>query len=205
MNIIMSPLLACVVLCLFSLFVVRVDAVVSSIRGEGGSEGGYVEDVPIIRKLSLGDAIPGSYIVQMKQNDQQEVQALDFVLSLNITPDRVFQRVMKGFTVKGMSEKEAKKLARSPGIASVTSDIVVGLDTFREEAFMDDNAVAREGQTIPWGVKRVKGGVTYKGTNVVWVLDTGIQLDHEDLNVDASRCHSIYGGSCDDDNGHGTQ
>jgi Peptidase inhibitor I9 len=204
--IIMSPLLACVVICFFCLCVVRVDAEVSSIRGSQGTAHG-VNDVRIARRLNPGDVIPGSYIVQLKENDEQEVQALDFVLSLNTAPDRVFQRAMKGFSVKGMSESEAKKLAESPGVASVVPDIVVGLVTSHETVSMDDNVAVdhAKGQAMPWGVKRVKGGVTYTGDNVAWVLDTGIQLDHEDLNVDASRCHSIYGGSCADDHGHGTQ
>jgi hypothetical protein len=180
----------------------RVGAVVSSIRGLNGD---HVEDVPDARKFIPGDVIPGSYIVQLKENGLQEVHSLDFLISLNIRPDRVFQRAMKGFSVKGLSAMDAKRLANSPSIASVTPDIVVGLDTSHEEVSMEDNDVAMEGQKVPWGVRRVKGGVTYTGDNVAWVLDTGIQLDHEDLNVDASRCHSIYGGSCNDDNGHGTQ
>jgi hypothetical protein len=203
----MSTLLACAVACFLSLCVVAVDADVSSIRGLSQGTHDGVEDAPTTRRLNIGDVIPGSYIVRLKESDQQEVQALDFGLSFNITPERVFQRAMKGFSVKGMSESEAKRLAESPGISSVVPDIVVGLGTSHEEVSMYGNAdVAHaEGQTMPWGVKRVNGGVTYTGDNVAWVLDTGIQLDHEDLNVDASRCHSIYGGSCDDDHGHGSQ
>jgi hypothetical protein len=40
---------------------------------------------------------------------------------------------------------------------------------------------------VPWGVARVNGGITYTGTGVAWIIDSGIDLDHPDLKVDVSR------------------
>jgi hypothetical protein len=59
-------------------------------------------------------------------------------------------------------------------------------------------------QTIPWGVQRVGG--PFDGTSKkAWILDTGIDLDHPDLNVDTNNSVSfITGESADDLNGHGT-
>ena len=62
---------------------------------------------------------------------------------------------------------------------------------------------------VPWGIDRVGGAVAYSGNRVSWVLDTGIQLDHPDLNVDASRGFTAFssgpdGQDADDRNGHGT-
>ncbi|MBT8295515.1 MAG: S8 family peptidase, partial [Gramella sp.] len=64
-------------------------------------------------------------------------------------------------------------------------------------------------QETPYGISRVNGGEAYTGSNVAWVVDTGIDLDHEDLNVDASRGFNAFtsgkdGRSLDDGNGHGT-
>jgi subtilisin len=62
-------------------------------------------------------------------------------------------------------------------------------------------------QTLPWGIDRVKApqvqalGVSGTGIKVA-VLDTGILLSHEDLNVVGG--YSAFGGSYNDDNGHGT-
>ena len=40
-------------------------------------------------------------------------------------------------------------------------------------------------QSVPWGVTRVGGGAgTGSGSGTAWVIDTGIDLDHPDLNVD---------------------
>lgn len=62
---------------------------------------------------------------------------------------------------------------------------------------------------VPWGITRVGGPVVYTGTKVAWVIDTGIQLNHPDLNVDGSRGTTVFtsgpdASSPDDRNGHGT-
>lgn len=68
-----------------------------------------------------------------------------------------------------------------------------------------DNA----GQATPWGVKRVKAPYAHKqgikGNNVsVAVIDTGIDTDHEDLQVAGGISLLDYTTSYNDDNGHGT-
>ncbi len=66
------------------------------------------------------------------------------------------------------------------------------------------------GQSLPWGVDRIDAELvhlTNKGAGVkIAVLDTGIDLDHPDLNVAGNVCLIIPGGppTGDDDNGHGT-
>ncbi|WP_235336810.1 S8 family serine peptidase [Pontibacter korlensis] len=60
------------------------------------------------------------------------------------------------------------------------------------------------GETIPWNIERVGYG---DGTGkTVWVIDSGIDTDHPDLNVDVERSFSfIYGNpSIEDGFGHGT-
>lgn len=64
-------------------------------------------------------------------------------------------------------------------------------------------------QETPYGIARVNGVSEYTGSSVAWVIDSGIDLDHEDLNVDASRGFNAFtsgkdGQSADDGNGHGT-
>lgn len=61
--------------------------------------------------------------------------------------------------------------------------------------------------TVPWGVERIGGPVA--GTAIhVYVIDTGIDFNHQDLNVDkvgSWNCiNSCVGGGGDDDHGHGT-
>ena len=61
-------------------------------------------------------------------------------------------------------------------------------------------------QSTPWGIQRVGAvGATYSSNAIAWVIDSGIDLDHPDLNVDVARSRSfIRDTSPDDGNGHGT-
>jgi Subtilase family len=62
-------------------------------------------------------------------------------------------------------------------------------------------------QPVPWNIQRVKGPVRYTGSNKVWILDTGIMLNHPDLNVDKVNAYNVHTktNAANDDNGHGTQ
>lgn len=61
--------------------------------------------------------------------------------------------------------------------------------------------------SVTWNIKKTGYG---NGQNfldkTVWIIDTGIDLDHPDLNVDTQRSQSFISGitSADDNNGHGT-
>src|SRR6185436_1765974 len=61
-------------------------------------------------------------------------------------------------------------------------------------------------QEVPWGIQRV-GGPAGAATATAWIIDTGIDFEHEDLNVDTARSKSFVStenGTGDDNQGHGT-
>jgi subtilisin family serine protease len=62
-------------------------------------------------------------------------------------------------------------------------------------------------QQVPWGIQRI-GGPAGAATATAWIIDTGIDFEHEDLNVDTGRSKSFVstepGGTGDDNQGHGT-
>ena len=59
------------------------------------------------------------------------------------------------------------------------------------------------GQSTPWGITRIGGAGDGTG-KTAWILDTGIDLDHPDLNT-SRNCHAYFtGNSPEDGNGHGT-
>ncbi len=60
-------------------------------------------------------------------------------------------------------------------------------------------------QETPWGITRVGGPGDGTG-KTAWIIDTGIDLDHPDLNVDVGRSANFARGGKgpDDGNGHGT-
>ena len=59
------------------------------------------------------------------------------------------------------------------------------------------------GQTTPWGITRVGGAGDGTG-KTAWIIDSGIDMSHADLNT-SRACHVHYAGtSPSDGNGHGT-
>jgi len=114
--------------------------------------------------------------------------------------DFVYGTAIQGFSAK-IPPGQLKKLENDPAVISVTEDKLITLiKPGTEEVSITST------QATPWGITRVNGGVNYSGTNVAWVIDTGIDLDHPDLNVDASRGKTFVTrtSTANDDNGHGT-
>jgi subtilisin family serine protease len=120
----------------------------------------------------------------------------------------VYTTALRGFAAKMPSEAAARMAARNPNIAYYEPDAIAF-------AFPKPPGVGGGNgggdttcspQQIPWGVTRVGG--PYDGTGrTAWVIDTGIDLGHEDLNVDVNRsANFVIRGkdSPNDGNGHGT-
>ena len=124
----------------------------------------------------------------------------------------VYEVALKGFALNISSQGVAELRRRNPNIAYCEQDqeVTIGqtgpLD-FRTQARPGGGGTA-PGETVPWGVSRVKGGVgDFKtSTRRAFVIDSGIDLDHPDLRVDVglSRNFVPRDTSPDDLNGHGT-
>ena len=96
---------------------------------------------------------------------------------------------------------------------NMSAEIVSELRQDPRVAFVEpDQRVHALGQTVPVGVDRVDGDVSQTvsgdGSGAVdadiAILDTGIDLDHPDLNVYHEKTFVPGTSSADDDNGHGT-
>lgn len=118
----------------------------------------------------------------------------------------VYQNTIRGFSAN-MSATAAAQLARRDArIAFCEQDQEVGTDAnpleFRE---VGKPAPSQPTQTTPWGVPRVNGG-TSAGSGRAWVIDSGIDLDHPDLNVSETLNQNfVYREESPEDlNGHGT-
>jgi hypothetical protein len=95
----------------------------------------------------------------------------------------VYGTAIKGFSVK-IPPGQLKKLQDDPSVKYIEEDQVVTLVIPEVRINAKPVKPTTPSQATPWGIGRVNGGVTYSGTNKIWIIDTGIDLDHPDLNVD---------------------
>jgi len=113
----------------------------------------------------------------------------------------VREHAARGFSAM-MSDQIAERLRNDPRVAIVEPDGPVSLIVPRVAARPGSGG----GQTTPWGITRVGGAGDGTG-KTAWIIDTGIDLDHSDLNT-SRNCHANFvargKNSPDDGNGHGT-
>ena len=181
---------------------------------------------------TYSQAIPGQYIVVYRDkgtgkaqdylsnqkavmNKTQQVLAANKIATAEIL--QVYSSALSGAAVK-LSASDVAKLRADKQIAFIEQDQIVALAPPCgspnggpcDPGDGDDGGGSGDtgSQETPYGITRVNGVASYTGSNVAWVLDTGIDLDHPDLNVDASRgFNAVNSGkdtSLDDNNGHGS-
>ena len=176
--------------------------------------------------------IPNQYVVRLKEGtlgsqpaakgassyktimENNKLQLTSLFGKTELTVDNI--NAVYGYTIEGfaavLSEEQLEVLGSDPRVQSIEPDYLIILAPPPGRGpggGGDDGGGGTTTETTPYGITRVNGGITYTGSNVAWVLDTGIDLDHEDLNVDASRGFNAFttgrdGKSFDDGNGHGT-
>ena len=162
---------------------------------------------------AFGQPIPGQYIAVFKSDvPNPAAAALELENQHGVNVSHVYQNSIRGFAFAG-NDQAAQALARNPRIAYVEQDQLahassiiptgvgrIGIDTAALSAIQSDPDISPGGQKV--------------AANIV-ILDTGIQRDHPDLNVDPTGVRPYFktvkgksvlafDNAFDDDNGHGT-
>jgi subtilisin family serine protease len=179
-------------------------------------------------KYQNGEIIPGQYIAVYSETFSREIgksfkkgmtyddiinsvkeAATPMLNSMHIPETAIihtFGASVKGFAAK-LNAKQLNDILNNPNIASVEPDrwVVLGND-------FDANAkpggggsgVTQPAQTTPWGVTRV-GNASGSG-KTAWIIDTGVEFNHPDLNVNQTKSKSFVSGAktANDGHGHGT-
>ena len=115
-------------------------------------------------------------------------------------------RHVREFAARGFSavipDARLEAVRSDPRVALVEKDGPVSL-VFPVHVQARPGGGGGGGQVTPWGITRVGGAGSGVG-KTAWILDTGVDLDHPDLNT-SKNCHVHFAGtSPDDGNGHGT-
>ena len=115
----------------------------------------------------------------------------------------VYGTVIKGFSAT-LNQEELATLRRDQDIQLIEQDQTFTVSMGGPPGGGGDGGGA---QTTPWGITRVGGGLSGAG-KTAWIIDSGIDQDHPDLNVNTALSESFLGGNQadnpDDQNGHGT-
>ncbi|CAL2091454.1 putative Extracellular serine proteinase [Tenacibaculum sp. 190524A05c] len=138
------------------------------------------------------------------------IQTMNDVLSrYNLAEDNVlnyYTTKISGMAIK-LSNSEFEALSKDPSVAIIEHDRYIELPKFQVEKTIEDGAAQRMAQQTPCGISRAGGFANGAGKSQwIWVIDSGIDLDHPDLNVvtNSTYARSFVGGSANDCNGHGT-
>ena len=149
-----------------------------------------------------GKLIDGQYIISFKSADASVVsneeikrKARAIVLGGKVSEVKAYFNGGGGGVVAAMTKSQAENLKKDVSVKSVEPDRIVALST----CF---TVVAPT--LVTWNINKVGYGDGRGKT--AWVIDTGIDFDHPDLNVDQTRSRSFIPNvtSADDENGHGT-
>jgi subtilisin family serine protease len=115
---------------------------------------------------------------------------------------------IKGFSVK-IPPGQLKKLENDPSVKYAEEDKIIALidPDVRIKKRPVPEPPEPPAESIPWGITRVNGGGANlpSGSPKAWIVDSGIDMDHPDLNVNTSLSKDFTGsGTPEDAHGHGT-
>ncbi|MEO1920498.1 MAG: S8 family serine peptidase [Sphingomonadaceae bacterium] len=156
---------------------------------------------------AAAQAIPNSYICSFDkaQVNKGQVRA-EAVRSANAQGGQVkfvYEHSIRGFAVN-ISAQGAARLQAMGKIKNCEQDQVAKIVLQGKGKPGGGGGGSDPAQTTPWGIARV-GGPGGTSSATAWIIDSGIDLDHPDLNVDVSRSvNYTRDKSADDLNGHGT-
>ena len=147
---------------------------------------------------AAGATVPGSYIVLLAPSSTSVDRAVEARERRDGFRSRLrFRSAVRGFSAR-LNPAQVARLRADGGVASVTPNRTVSA-----------TAPLAAGESVPAGIQRIgaaTAGLTANSASTigVGVIDTGVDLDHPDLNAVAGTNCVTPGAAPDDDNGHGT-
>ena len=164
-----------------------------------------------------GDIIQNQYIVEFNEGafgdaiqsaEAMRSNVLSVLKNYGVKEEElvyVYSSAIQGFCSK-LSAEQAELLKMDKRVRTIEKDREITLD---DPVLIEDNpkSAKLQSETVPWGITKVGGYVDgSSNTHIAWIIDTGVDLDHPELNVQTSLCKNFVNTrkSADDDNGHGS-
>jgi hypothetical protein len=180
----------------------RKNDVGSSDSGNGSAS---TNNCVVTQSVEDGSIIPDQYIVAYRESTGVDLTSSARIASFTSTlmqRNKISISAIKnnffggarGF-IAHLSAAELFRLRQDPSISNIEQDRIIAYGSCFQVV---------EPKTITWNVNRVGYG---DGTGkTAWIIDSGIDFTHPDLNADSARSKSFISGitSARDDNGHGT-
>lgn len=142
--------------------------------------------------LTSTNDLTKSYIV-LYEDSGDKLQSINFdsklseILSVHKI-DRssvtyIYDHIFTGFAAN-LSEAQVSSLKSDKRIIEIEEDQIFNIQDLTNE---DENNPDTQAQSTPWGITAVGGSVdATSSTGIAWVVDTGIDLTHSDLNVNTT-------------------
>ena len=149
-------------------------------------------------KTRHDDRLPGRYIVVYEGSvDHPRAKTNGLEKRNDFTARFKYDEALDGFAAR-LSDTQVDALRSDPTVAFVSPD---------REVHTLGSVPLNSGDSAPAGVRRVEAATATSAHEAsdanVAVIDTGVDLDHSDLNVvDGKNC--VGAGPADDDHGHGS-
>jgi len=142
-------------------------------------------------------------LVDSVDNSKVYVLARAFAAKGNTSLKHVYRNSIKGFTVNMPCHAAQTAFGESALILSMEPDSVVSIIK-KPPSAGGGGKTPPAGQTVSYGTTRVGGPQDGTG-HTAWIIDTGVDLTHPDLNVDTGRSFTVFArDNANDQNGHGT-
>lgn len=175
---------------------------------------------PAMAQQGLEKVVPSEEMIEMAR------ESVIFRLDDNLSPGEVegfahtfasqgggavghvYTNVFNGFSAHMPMQAAVRLRADNPQITGLMRDGIATISQSAQAKKGKPSGGTLPPQVTPWGVTRIGGAADGTGLTA-WVIDTGIDLDNADLNVDTAQSVSFVtrgrgSGSPDDQNGHGT-
>ncbi|WP_394152477.1 S8 family serine peptidase [Vibrio maritimus] len=163
---------------------------------------------PLHAGVKQGHNFANQYIVVFNSgiSESKRSEVANFVLQNKGQVTQHYRHALKGMSVNLPPQAKAQ-LSRFSEVAYVEQDrLMVALPRGGKPNRGGDDTSPPQAQQTPWGIDRVGGPSENGPFATAWVIDTGIDSRHADLNVDTERGANFARGknTTEDGNGHGT-